>query len=437
MPKKKESKPLSEQALDLSAAPTSSPDSADSATPKEPETVISPDAANQLADEAEGVLLLDPPAPMTESVSELIPDEPPVEDAPTFSAPEPNADTAAPEGDGSPAKDTAADAPQESTPAPTAAPKPRRRTTRQAAKKPNATILTIDAHDEVESEAAREETAWHEIHNAYRTRKILTGQLSGIEQTPAGQTIAIVDYNMFRVVIPLKEMMITLYNTTGQSIAYQTLRQCKLLGKMLGADIDFVVKGIDSKTRSVVASRREAMMQKRQIFYNALDANGQHRVHVGRIVQARVVAVAEKAIRVEIFGVECSIMAHDLAWEWIGDAQERFSVGDTILVRILEVNDKDTESIIVRADIKSLSSNTNVDNLEKCQVQAKYAGQVIDVHKGIIYVRLSNGVNAIAHSCYDYRTPGKKDDVSFVVTRLDKEHGVAVGIIARIIRQNL
>ena len=33
---------------------------------------------------------------------------------------------------------------------------------------------------------------WHEIHNAYRTRRILTGQLGGIEQTDSGKTIAIV-----------------------------------------------------------------------------------------------------------------------------------------------------------------------------------------------------------------------------------------------------
>ena len=57
--------------------------------------------------------------------------------------------------------------------------------------------------------------------------------------------------------------------------------------------------------------------------------------------------------------------------------------------------------------------------------------------KGIVYVRLSNGVNAMAHSCYDRRTPGKKDDVSFVVTKLDEERSIAVGIITRIIRQNL
>ena len=32
---------------------------------------------------------------------------------------------------------------------------------------------------------------------------------------------------------------------------------------------------------------------------------------------------------------------------------------------------------------------------------------------------------------------GKKDDVSFVVTKLDEERSIAVGIITRIIRQNL
>lgn len=49
-----------------------------------------------------------------------------------------------------------------------------------------------------------------------------------------------------------------------------------------------------------------------------------YRIYEGRVVQARIIAVAEKVIRVEIFGVECSIMARDLAWDWVGDAHERF-----------------------------------------------------------------------------------------------------------------
>ena len=292
--------------------------------------------------------------------------------------------------------------------------------------------------EDVETQEDREDIIWHEIHNAYRTRRILTGKLGGIEQLDNRKTVAVVDYKGFRIIIPLKEMMINLGRSpSGQEYADLMLRQNKILGNMLGADIDFVVRGIDSKTRSVVASRREAMMRKRQTFYFDLDPDGMYRVYEGRIVQARVIAVAEKVVRVEVFGVECSILARDLAWDWIGDAHERFAVGDEVLVRILSVRRNSLEDLGIRADIKSTSENTDRDNLQKCRIQGKYAGKVTDVHKGVVYVRLANGVNAVAHSCYDYRMPGKKDDVSFAVTRLDMERGVAVGIITRIIRQNL
>lgn len=171
-------------------------------------------------------------------------------------------------------------------------------------------------------------------------------------------------------------------NPSGQEYVELMLRQNKILGNILGAEIDFIVKGIDSRTRSVVVSRREAMLKKRQIFYLDTDASGMYRVYEGRIVQARIIAVAEKVIRVEVFGVECSIMARDLAWDWIGDAHERFSVGDPVLVRILNVRRDGLDTLSIQADIKSVSQNTSHNNLKKCRIQSKYAGKVTDVHKG-------------------------------------------------------
>ena len=85
---------------------------------------------------------------------------------------------------------------------PTETPPPRRR------RKADAPVLTIESGDEIETEDAREAAAWHEIHNAYRTRRILSAPLGGIEQTDSDKTIAVVDYNGFRIVIPLKEMMV-------------------------------------------------------------------------------------------------------------------------------------------------------------------------------------------------------------------------------------
>ncbi len=304
--------------------------------------------------------------------------------------------------------------------------------------RPEREFLTIQAGDDVESEEARDDIIWHEIHNAYRTRRMLTGQLGGIEQTDNGKTVAVVDYKGFRILIPMKEMMVLLEdNNVSHRYADMIQRQIRLLNNMLGAEIDFIVRGIDSNTRAVVASRKDAMLKKRQTFYLDINANGKTHIYESRKVQARVIAVAEKAIRIEVFGVECSIMARDLAWHWIGDAHDHYSVGDAVLVRVSSVQGNTPEDIRIKADIRSLSQNDNRENLKKCRVQSRYAGKVTDVRKGIVYLRLVNGVNAIAHSCLDYRRPGKKDDVSFAVTKLDEEQGVAVGIITRIIRQNL
>ena len=297
-------------------------------------------------------------------------------------------------------------------------------------------VLTVEAHDDVHTVQQTDEIAWHEIQDAYITHKILSGTLAGLERNEAGSSIAIVQYNNFRVLIPLKEMFISQYDGKEDHARYLE-RQAKNINKMLGAEIDFAIRGIDSESRSVVASRRDAMLKKRHTFYMERDINGLPRIHPGRIVQGRIIAVSEKTLRAELFGVDTVILARDLAWFWIGDIRDHYAVGDTILLRITTVSHSDIESIKVTADARSLQPNTAKELLKKCRVQGKYAGKVTDVQKGVIFIRLANGVNAIAHSCFDYRTPGKKDDVSFIVTKLDEEWSVAVGIVTRIIRQNL
>ena len=301
----------------------------------------------------------------------------------------------------------------------------------------NVPVLTLDSDTVLETAQSKADLIWHEIQNAYRTKKILTGMLGGIEKTENGSLIAIVYYKDFRTIIPITEMMINLVQDESHDYGDISLRQNKVLNNMLGCEIDFIVKGLDAQSRSVVASRKEAMLKKRQIFYLDRDASGDPKIHEDRIVQARVVAVAEKVVRAEIFGVETSILARDLSFDWLGDARERFHVGEHILVRILSVTTESLDKITVKADVKSVEGNTSKENMKKCKIQGKYAGTVEDIHKGTVFVRLSIGVNAIAHSCYDSRTVGKKDEVSFVVTHIDEERNVAVGLISRIIRQNL
>ena len=117
-----------------------------------------------------------------------------------------------------------------------------------------------------------------------------------------------------------------------------------------------------------------------------------YRVYEGRIVQARVIAVAEKVVRVEVFGVKPPSLPVTLPGIGSVMPMSVFSVGDEVLVRILSVRRNSLEDLGIKADIKSISENTDRDNLQKCRIQGKYAGRVTDVHKGVVYVRLSNGV---------------------------------------------
>ena len=71
-------------------------------------------------------------------------------------------------------------------------------------------VLTIDVDAQVESAQEQEDTRWHQLLNAHRTRKVLTGQLGGIEKLESGWMVAVTYYNGFRIIIPMNEMMINL-----------------------------------------------------------------------------------------------------------------------------------------------------------------------------------------------------------------------------------
>ena len=127
----------------------------------------------------------------------------------------------------------------------------------------------------------------------------------------------------------------------------------------------------------------------------------------------------------------------DISWDWLGDTHDSYSVGDRILVRVQHVERESLEKITVKADIRSIHESEARERLSRCRLQSKYAGTVTDVINGTMYIRLSGGVSAIVRTCSDSRMPGRKDEVSFVLTKIDSERGIAMGIVTRIIRQNI
>lgn len=293
-------------------------------------------------------------------------------------------------------------------------------------------ILTVDASGNA---AARddEDEAWHELINAYRTRKILAGNLSGIERLEGGWVVAVVYFKGYRILIPMEEMMINLEGD-GRENSDPLNRQTRLANNMLGAELDFVIKDLDEKSKSIAASRKEAMLRKRQQFYFG-QMDEMPMIVPGRIVEARVIAVAPKAVRLEVFGVECSLKARDMTWEWLSDANEKFATGDVVSVVVKSVTGSTAANLKVEVSAKEAKANVNRENLLRLKRQGKYVGRITDVYKGTYFICLNCRVNAVAHSCNMASLPGQGDEVGFLVTRINEEREVAEGIITRIIKR--
>ncbi len=284
-------------------------------------------------------------------------------------------------------------------------------------------ILTANVDDEIVTELETKETVIHELTNAFRTRNILTGIVNGVELLESKSVLAIIDYKGIRVLIPATEFI----SNASEDLLNDNVRMEKLVSNMLGSEIDFFIKGIDTKELSVVASRKEAMQRKATQFYTGTNP----KIINGQVVQARIVAINERAVRLEVFGVETTVSARDLSTLWVTDVRENYFVGSKVLVIVngIEVEENDNIKLIAK------SAEVNKNDIDICKVNARYTGEVVGVKNGTIFIALSIGANAIAHKQIDRRTILKGDTVSFVCTRLDKNNNVAIGIISKIIKR--
>lgn len=297
-------------------------------------------------------------------------------------------------------------------------------------------VITLQKNSDVISERDAENEKRHELQNSFLTKKVLTGTLSSIERMRISEEqtiqVAIADYKGIRIIIPLTEMNIILDNGKNDD---NVIRQIKIASNMIGCEIDFTVTSTDEGAYSAVASRKDAMKRKIQDFYMA-DEGTSPVIEAGKIVEARIIAVAETVLRLEVFGIECFVRVLDMNPAWVADARDYYSVGNTVRVLVKEVviqEDKVTIEVDGKTVIESEQTEKHV-----CTSGSRYLGEVTGTHKGMYFVRLRTGVNAIAHtSQVQGARPGKKDEVAFVCTRMDVEKGVAIGIITRIVKKSM
>ncbi len=253
-------------------------------------------------------------------------------------------------------------------------------------------VVTIGRQRSVETQADKQMNNLLDLLESLRSRKIVTAKIEGVENTGSGVPSAVLQYGDFKVVIPWYECVDPPEDLRGMepNDVYRYL-----LTKELGAEIDFIVKGIDQEGELVVASRKEAMAVRRRQFYFGHDRDGNNILYEGVIAEARVTGVIRAGIFVELFGVQAYIPLSELSYTRVIDAAHLFQTGKRVLVKILKLDRSDPKNISVTLSVKQTQPNPYDTVLERFVVGNLYIGTVTMVDINGIFVSLDGGIDVL------------------------------------------
>lgn len=260
--------------------------------------------------------------------------------------------------------------------------------------RPTSRVLTIDEHLSVETEVEKAKNDYLDLLESQKSGRILSGTIQGVErgENVQGISYAVIYHGGYKVIIPDDEAVTPPEDFRGQR-PEDVMHY--LITKRLGAEVDYVVKGIDNEAGVAVASRLEAMRTKRKEYYFGSDRNGNNIIYSGINAEARIVSVIRVGIFVDLFGIEVYIPLKELSYQRWMDAQVYFQPGQRIIVKILSVDRSDKNNIKVEASVKQASENPYEKALKRYSVGNRYVGTVSMVDTNGVFVALDGGVDCL------------------------------------------
>ena len=256
-------------------------------------------------------------------------------------------------------------------PEPEAKPIPQARNT---SRRSSQNIISIDERPAVETDADKARNDLLDLLESMKTGRILTGTIQGVERPDnSGEARAVVYHGDFKVMIPASQAVDPPADFRGR-LPDDVLHY--MITKRLGAEVDYIVKGVDPQSGIAAASRLEAMAARRRQYYFGTDRDGNNLLYTDICAEARVVSVIRAGIFIDLFGVESYIPLRELSYQRLMDAAGQFQPGQRILVKILDIDRKDRNHIQVRASVKQASENPYEKALRRYTVGDRYVGTV-------------------------------------------------------------
>lgn len=175
-------------------------------------------------------------------------------------------------------------------------------------------MVAIGAQLQAETEAEKNQNALLDLVESMKSRRVLSGTIQGVErpENSPSHSMAVLYHGDFKVIIPAEEMIDLpedLHGLPKSEVLFS------MVNRRMGAEVDYVVKGVDQESGLAAASRLEAMAIKRREYYTGAGRDGNNLLYEGVCAEARVVSVLRGGIFVELFGVETYIPLRELNYQ--------------------------------------------------------------------------------------------------------------------------
>lgn len=269
--------------------------------------------------------------------------------------------------------------------------KPKRK---RSTAKPKQTVISIDEQRTVETEADKAKNDLLDLIESLKTGRILSGTIQGVERASDKNvhTLAVIYHGDFKIIIPAEEAVDppSDYRDQNPDDVHHYM-----LTKRLGAEVDFIIKGIDPEAKLAVASRLDAMKAKRKQYYLGSDHDGNYHLYPGICAEARVVSVIRAGIFVDLFGLEIYIPLRELSYQRMMDASSYYQPGQRILVKVLSVDRSDRNNLKATASVKQATENPYEKALRRYSVDNRYVGTVSMVDTNGVFVALDGGIDCL------------------------------------------
>ena len=290
-------------------------------------------------------------------------------------------------------------------------------------------VLTIDDELAIATEPEKTRDEILDLIESLRTGRYLTGYIQGIEGgTDGGEPRAILFHGTYKIVI-MASMLVQLPSDLRDFTPNEAYRY--MLTKRMGAEIDYVIKGIDPNTGIAVADRFAATETKRRHFFMTPTKEGLYRTYEGQIVEARVLSTASKGIYLEVFGVDVFCPISELSYTRIVSVEQHFRPGDRILVRITKLTREEPDKVWLNVSVKRVKEDPRAKALSRIQLENTYSGVCAMLDEDGVYVRLDIG--ALCRCKYPLRgRPIKGSRVAVKVIGMDKERLICWGLITHV-----